>query len=122
MYTLTENFGERERRRVISVVPPEHESDLTPLGEARVQELFPGAHRIRFETPREALADALTITVGSEFKMHLLLVLLGLLVIEPLLANRTAFRRRRQGEGIARTADGRTALSIMRPTEDPQTS
>ena len=64
-----------------------------------VRELFGMAHRIEFASPREALSAGLSITVGSELKLYLLLLVLGLLVIEPLLANRTAFRR--GGPGVS---------------------
>jgi hypothetical protein len=100
VYVLTERFEGISRKRVIQVVSPIAESSLKALGKEHREKLFPGAHHIRFESTSGALSEIVSVTVGSELKNYLLILLLALLVIEPLLANRTAFRRGRPSEGV----------------------
>lgn len=118
IYLIAEEYEGGAATRVLSVVPSERESDLEPLGRAELERIFPGAHLVEFASPLEALARAAAVAEGSELKPPLLALLLALLLIEPLVANRSAFRR---GAAPSPPASPRTpAGASPRPPADPR--
>jgi hypothetical protein len=107
VYRVEEAYGDRKDPRVVSVRPPEAESDLSPPDDDRLQGLFPGARQIVFSSPGEGVSRVVQVTAPSELRNLLLWVLLGLLVLDPLLANRTAFRHAPTAPASPRRQEGR---------------
>jgi hypothetical protein len=103
VYVVEERYPARRSHQPLVVNPDPLESDLKPLGDERIQELFPGARRISFDSPRDAARAALEVTVGSELKNPLLFLLLLFIFLEPVLANAVAFRRAKAA-GLERAA------------------
>jgi hypothetical protein len=101
--SILEEKGARPVRRAVIVAPDPSESALDPLTAERIAEVLPGARAIEFATPGDAARGAIEASLGSELKNPLLFVLLALILIEPVLANRVAFRRAE--EALARSTN-----------------
>lgn len=93
VHVLTETLREGSRRRAIVVAPAAAEGDLEPLAEEERERIFAGAAVVPFRDASEGIAGAAAATIGSEYKSHLLVILLLALLLEPLVANRSALRR-----------------------------
>ncbi len=92
LIAVREAYEGRVARRWIAVRTDIDESDLRPLPTDELERDMPGAEVVEFSHPGEALSGLVPLTVGSELKTALLVLLLGILLVEPLLANRTALR------------------------------
>jgi hypothetical protein len=93
VHVLTETLRGGSRRRAITVAPVAAEGDLEPLSEVERERIFGDATVIPFRDASEGIAGAVAVTIGSEYKTHLLVFLLVVLLLEPLVANRSALRR-----------------------------